>query len=151
MVIKLNYVTVGQWPWFCQWHSYHCWVGNFSDDSQDTLWRNEALFPMASPVCRVWTYGVNILFVHVYWEEIDKHGGTEERKERALQRRNVIVSLGHIMNGNNVNIEVKRDLRSTGILPTLTYASETWTWNESQRSRVQAVEMSPLRRSACGV
>ncbi len=36
------------------------------------------------------------------------------------------------------------------LLPTPTYASKTWAWNESQRSRVQAVEMSYLR-SACGV
>ncbi len=47
-------------------------------------------------------------------------------------------------------MEVKRDLRNTIIVPTLTYASETWTWNESQRSRVHAVEMSSLR-SACDV
>ncbi len=47
-------------------------------------------------------------------------------------------------------MEVKRDLRNRVIVPTLTYASKTWAWNESQRSRVQAVEMSYLR-SACGV
>ncbi len=47
-------------------------------------------------------------------------------------------------------IFVKRDLRNTVIVPTLTYTSETWAWNESQRSRVQAVKMSYLR-SACGV
>ncbi len=54
------------------------------------------------------------------------------------------------MNGRSVTMEVKRDLRNTVIVPTLTYASETWAWNKSQRSRVQAVEMSYLR-SACGV
>ncbi len=47
-------------------------------------------------------------------------------------------------------MEVKRDLRNTVVVPTLTYASETWTWKESQRSRVQAVDMSYLR-GACGV
>ncbi len=47
-------------------------------------------------------------------------------------------------------MEVKRDLRNTVIVPTLTYASETWAWNESQRSRVQAVEMSYLM-SACSM
>ncbi len=41
-------------------------------------------------------------------------------------------------------------MRNTVILPTLTYASETWAWDESQRFRVQAVEMSYLR-GACGV
>ncbi len=72
-----------------------------------------------------------------------KHGGTEgETRERALQGRKVVGSLGHIMNGRRVSMEVKRDLRNTVIVPTLTYASKTWSWNESQRSRVQAVEMS---------
>ncbi len=55
-----------------------------------------------------------------------------------------------IMSGRSVSMGVKRDLRNTVIIPTLTYASETWAWNESQRSRVQAVEMSYLR-STCGV
>ncbi len=54
------------------------------------------------------------------------------------------------MNGRSVSMKVKRDLKNTIIVPTLTYASETWAWNESQRSRVQVVEMSYLRR-ACGV
>ncbi len=80
-----------------------------------------------------------------------KHGGTEgETRERALQGRKVVGYLGRIMNGRSVSMEVKRDLRNTVIAQTLTYASETWTWNESQRSRVQALEISYLR-SACGV
>ncbi len=54
------------------------------------------------------------------------------------------------MNGRSVTVEVNRDLRNTVIVPTLMYVSKTWAWNESQRSRVQAVEMSYLR-SACGV
>ncbi len=80
-----------------------------------------------------------------------KHGGTEgETRERALQGRKMVGSLGRIMNGRSVSMEVKRDLRNTVIVPTLTYASKTWAWNESQRSRAQAVEMSYLR-SACDV
>ncbi len=62
----------------------------------------------------------------------------------ALQGRRVAESLGRIMNGRSVSMEVKRDLRNTIIIPTLTYASETWAWNESQRSKGQAVEMSYL-------
>ncbi len=78
-----------------------------------------------------------------------KHGGTEgETRERALERRKVVGSLGHIMNGRSVSMEVKRDLRNRVIVPTLTYASENK--NKSQRSRGQAVEMSYVR-SACGV
>ncbi len=63
-----------------------------------------------------------------------KHGATEgEIRERAMQGRKVIGSLGCIMNGRSVSTEVKRDLRNTVIVPTLTYASETWAWNETQR------------------
>ncbi len=82
---------------------------------------------------------------------ICKHGGTEgEIRERVLQGSRVVRSLGQIMNGRSVSREVRRDLRNTIIVPTLTYASETCSWNESQRSRVQAVEMIYLR-NACGV
>ncbi len=80
-----------------------------------------------------------------------KHGGTEgETRERVLQGRKAVGFLGRIMKGRSVSMEVKRDLRNTVIVPTFTYASKTWVWNESQRSKVQAVEMSYLR-SACGV
>ncbi len=53
------------------------------------------------------------------------------------------------MNDRSVSMEVKRYLKNTIIVPTLTYGSITWAWNKSQRSRVQAVEMSYLE-SACG-
>ncbi len=62
----------------------------------------------------------------------------------------MVGALGHIMSSRSVSMEVKRDLRNTVIVPTFTYASKTWAWNESQRSRLQAVEMSYLR-SACGM
>ncbi len=47
-------------------------------------------------------------------------------------------------------MEIKNALRGSIIVRTLTYGSETWTWNECQRSRIQAVEMSDLR-GACGL
>ncbi len=49
------------------------------------------------------------------------------------------------MNGRSVSMEVKRDLRNTVIVPTLTYASETWAWNENHSAG------SGNLRSACGV
>ncbi len=61
-----------------------------------------------------------------------------------------MVSLAGVMKGRNVSIDVKRGLRNSILLQTLTYSSENWTWNEAQQSRVQAVEMSYLR-GACGV
>ncbi len=61
-----------------------------------------------------------------------KHGGTEgETRERALQGGRVAGFVRHIMNGRSVSREVKRDLRITVIVPTLTFASKTWTWYES--------------------
>ncbi len=47
-------------------------------------------------------------------------------------------------------MDVKRGLRNSILLPTLTYRSENWTWNGMQRSRVRAVEVSYLR-GECGV
>ncbi len=49
-----------------------------------------------------------------------------------------------------VNMAIRKALRDTIILPALTYASETWTWNEARRCRIQVIEMSDLRR-ACGL
>ncbi len=72
-----------------------------------------------------------------------KNSGTEgEIREKSLQGRRAVGSLRGIMNGRSVSMEVKRDLRNTIIVPNLTYANETWAWNESQRSRAQALEMS---------
>ena len=45
---------------------------------------------------------------------------------------------------------VKQGIRNSVILPTLSYASETWTWNAAQQLRIRAVEMSYLW-GACGV
>ncbi len=47
-------------------------------------------------------------------------------------------------------MDVKRGLRNSILLPTLTYGAENWTWNGAQLSKVCAVEMSYLR-GACGV
>ncbi len=47
-------------------------------------------------------------------------------------------------------IVVKRGLRNSTLLPTLTYGSEKWMWNRAQQSRVHAVKMSYLR-AVCGV
>ena len=55
-----------------------------------------------------------------------------------------------IIKGRNVPMEVKRGLRNSVILLTLTCGSETWAWNRAQQSRVRAVEMRYLR-GACGV
>ncbi len=42
---------------------------------------------------------------------------------------------------------VKKGIRNSDILPTLSYASETWTWNAAQQARIRAVEISYMR---CG-
>ena len=56
-----------------------------------------------------------------------KHGSAEgETRERAIQGRKVIGSLERVMKGRTVSMEIKKELRDTVVLPTLTYASETW-------------------------
>ncbi len=40
---------------------------------------------------------------------------------------------------------VKKALHGSIIVTTLTYVSKTWAWNEGQRSRIQATEMSYLK------
>ncbi len=57
---------------------------------------------------------------------------------------------GERIEGRNVSMEVKRGLRNSIFLPTMTYGSEPCMWNRVQQSRVRAVEMSYLR-GACGV
>ncbi len=52
---------------------------------------------------------------------------------------------GKLEKGRNVSKDVKRGLRNSILLPTLTYGSENWTWNGAQQSRVRAVEMSYFR------
>ncbi len=68
-----------------------------------------------------------------------------EVRKRAVKGRSVIGSLGRVMKGRNVSMEVKRGLRNSVLLPTLTCGSETWTWNRAHQSRVRAVEISYLR------
>ncbi len=64
--------------------------------------------------------------------------------------RSVVGLLVGVVKGRNVSMEVKRGLRNSILLPTLTYGSENWTWNGMQQSRVHAVEMGYMRGS-CGV
>ena len=69
-----------------------------------------------------------------------KDGSLEgETRERAVQGRKVVGSLGRMMRERTVSRDVKKGLRDGIIVPTLTYASETWVWNVNQQSRIQAV------------
>ncbi len=80
-----------------------------------------------------------------------KHGGMEgEIRERVMKDRSVVGLLAGVMKGRTVSMEVKRGLRNSVLLPTLTYGLKNWTWNGVQQSRVRAIEMSYLR-GACGV
>ncbi len=54
------------------------------------------------------------------------------------------------MKGRNVSMAVKRGIRNSVILLTLSYALETWTWNAALKSQIRAVEMSYMQ-GACGV
>ncbi len=67
-----------------------------------------------------------------------------------MKGRQVVGALVRVMKGGCVNMEVKRGIRNSIILPTLPCASEIWTWNAAQESKILAVEMSYIR-GACGV
>ncbi len=59
-----------------------------------------------------------------------KHGSMEGKiRERIVKRSQVMGDLKRVMKGRNVSMEVKRGIRKSIILPTLSYTSETWTWN----------------------
>ncbi len=62
----------------------------------------------------------------------------------------VVRTLGCMIRGKTVNKEVKKALMNSIIVLTLTYTSETWMWNECQKSKIETVEMSYLR-GGCGV
>ncbi len=86
---------------------------------------------------------------HIFWGGLCKHGSMEgEVRERAVKGRQVVGALERVMKRRFVSMEVKRGIRNSVILPTLSCASETWTWNAAQL-RIRAVEMSYMR-GACG-
>ncbi len=76
--------------------------------------------------------------------------GEEDKRERALQGRKVVGSLGHMTRGREVSMEVKEVLQDTIIVLIVIYATETWMWNKCQRSKIQTVEMNYLK-DGCGV
>ncbi len=83
---------------------------------------------------------------HMNWIT-GKHTMEGEIRERMMKGRSVVDSLTGVMKGRNVSMDVKRGLRNSILLPTLTYGSENWTWTGTQQLGVRAVEM----RGACGV
>ncbi len=46
--------------------------------------------------------------------------------------RQMIGMLEIIMKGRNVSMGLKKGLRNSIVLPTLSYAAETWMWNAAQ-------------------
>ncbi len=48
-------------------------------------------------------------------------------RDRTEKGRQVMGALERVMKGRNVSMEVKKGMRNSVILPTLSYASETWT------------------------
>ncbi len=68
-----------------------------------------------------------------------------EIRERVMRGRPGVGLLVGVMKGRNVSMDVKRGLRNSILLPTLTYGSEHCTRNCAQQLRVHAVEMIYLR------
>ncbi len=63
----------------------------------------------------------------------------------ACKGRQVMGKLERVMKERCVSMEVKRGIGNSVILPTLSYTSETWTWNAAQQSRMRSMEMSYMR------
>ncbi len=65
-----------------------------------------------------------------------KDGSMEgETRERAVQGRKVVGSLGCMMKGRTVSMDVKKGLCDGIIVPRITYENETWVWNERQKGQ----------------
>ncbi len=80
-----------------------------------------------------------------------KHGSMEgDIRERTVKDRQVMGAMERLMKGRNVSMAVKKGIRNSVTFQTLWYASETWTVNATQQSRIQAVEMCYMQ-GACGV
>ena len=52
--------------------------------------------------------------------------GEIRERERVVKGRCIIGSLVRVMGGRNMSMEVKRGLRNSILLPTLTHGSQTW-------------------------
>ena len=63
----------------------------------------------------------------------------------SIQGRRVIKELESVLKGRIVSLEVKKELRDSVLLPTVTYGSEMWTANEGEMAKIQAVEMGFIR------
>lgn len=71
-----------------------------------------------------------------------------ENTERAVQGRRVTGELGSMIKGRSLGVEVKKNLRDSIVLPTLTYSIEVWKWNVAEQSKIRAVEITYLRAGA---
>ncbi len=78
-----------------------------------------------------------------------RKGYERKERERTVKGRQVMSALERVMKGRNVSKEIKKGIRNSVILPTLSYASEIWTWNAAQQSHVQVVEMSYMQGACC--
>ncbi len=56
-----------------------------------------------------------------------------EIREKTLQERKVVGSLGCMMKGKAVNMEIKKALHDSITVPTVIYTSQTLTNNEAKR------------------
>lgn len=63
-------------------------------------------------------------------------------RERAVQGRKGVGSLGCMMRERTVSMEVKKMLSDSIMVQTVIYASDTWMWNKCQRFKIEAVERS---------
>ena len=77
----------------------------------------------------------------------DRNGGCEREIKRRLGiGRTTMTNLNKVMNDTDVSINTKVRLVNTLVFPTVTYGSETWTINKSDRKKIDAFELWCWRR-----
>ena len=80
--------------------------------------------------------------------EIDRRGSEEIEIQARIQNTSKLYNmLKHVIIGKKeVSRKTKMTVYKTIYRPTLTYGSESWTLNEAQKSKIQAMEMRYLRK-----
>ena len=77
-------------------------------------------------------------------------GRREEVAHRVLEGRKVWGTMAKLWEENMISREVKRELYESVLIPTVAYASETWSLSEQGGRKVELFEMKCVR-NICGI
>ena len=86
------------------------------------------------------------------WTSNGKYGwwyGSEEA-HRVLEGKMVKGTIAKLWKGNMISREIKRELFEMVAIPTVVYASETWSLSAQEKRNIEVFEMMCLRH-ICGI